>query len=267
MVISITTLIIMVASVVLGTGFISYVFSMFVFAVNNPPQLTIATPTTQSVTFVFLVRTGSPESNLIPIYQKHVTSTSIVAQFANNLLDANVTSKIVSQKATTFFSYADIQGNATNLHNLGYGWVIYDLEGSYSPPNEMLDPVGSVQQASQAAHNNGLKLMLSPAGISPAYYANMSKYTDGWVMQAMNLIAGDPTTMSNTVHNYVSKIKSGNSNEIIILQDSVNLDTLDQMNNAWDLTKDVVNGITVFYSDPSQLPIMDSAYAHVDGNN
>lgn len=266
MIISITLMIILVASMVLGTGLLTYGFSIFEETVNNPPQLTIIKPTSQSVIFVFLVRTGFPETDLIPLYQKHASlSTSIVTQFAKGLLDSNVTNNILGQEATTYFSLADIQGNATKLHSLGYTWVAYDLEGSYSPPNEVLDPIGSVRQASQYAHNNGLKLMISPAGIPTSDYSSMAQYSDGWVLQAMDLISGDPTVMSNTIHANVAQIKSGNPNEIIILQDSVNVDTVDQMNNAWDLTKDVVNGITVFYSYPSQISEMASVLTYVDG--
>ena len=216
--------------------------------------------------FDFLVRNqGIPDSSLAALYGKHSKPSDIITEFTKDLLSTTITVQVAGQKSTTYFSLADLQANAANLHNLGYTWIAYDLEGSYSPASEWNNPIASIQQASQIAHSNGLKLLISPAGISTNDYASMAQYSDGWILQAMDLIAGDPTTMSNTIHDSVAKIKSGNPNEIIILQDSVNLDTVDQMNNAWDLTKDVVNGITIFYSDSTQIPQMAQVLTHIDG--
>ena len=233
---------------------------------SNTIFATTGTRTSPSLTLLFLVRNGFPdEQNLISLYQKHARSADIVAGFSNTLLDSNVTSQIPGQKAITYFSLANIQANAIKLHNLGYQWIVYDLEPGLSPANEVADPIASVQNASQYVHSTGLKLVMSPAGISSNNYSSMAKYSDGWILQVMDAIAGNPTTMSNTIHGNVAKIKSGNPNEIVVLQGSINKDTVDQMNNAWDLTKDVVNGMTVFYSTPSQLPQMAQVFTHIDG--
>ena len=220
------------------------------------------------VIFDFLVRNqGIPDADLSALYSKHSKSTDIVTDFTAGLLSTTITSQVAGQKSTTYFSLADLQANAANLHSLGYTWIAYDLEASYSPASEWANPVASIQQAGQIAHSNGLKLLISPAGISPNDYTSMAQYTDAWVLQAMDAIAVDSTAMSNTVHTAVAKIKSGNPNEIVILQDSVNLDTVDQMNKAWDMTKDVVNGITIFYSNSTQIPQMAQVLTHVDGIN
>ncbi|HET6457766.1 MAG TPA: Ig-like domain-containing protein [Nitrosopumilaceae archaeon] len=230
-------------------------------------HVTVNTPKPNTNTaFVFLVRNnGIDDVSLASLYSKHARSTDIVAQFTDKLLSGTITSQVHAQKSTAYFSLSDIQANVQNLHNLGYTWVVYDLEPSYSPASEVQDPVGSVQKASAYAHNNGLKLMITPADIPSSNFTGMAKYSDGFILQAMGMIAGDPTVFSKTIHDSVAKIRSGNTNSIVILQDSVNKDTVDQMNNAWDLTKDVVNGITIFYSTPDQLPQMAKVLAHVDG--
>ena len=218
--------------------------------------------------FVFLVRNGGiDDTSLATLYSKHAKQTDIVAEFTDKLLSSTITSQVPAQKSTAYFSLSDIQANVQNLHNLGYTWVVYDLEPSYSPASEVQDPVGSVQKASEYAHNNGLKLMITPAEIPTSNFSDMAKYSDGFILQVMGLIAGDPTILSNTVHDAVTKIRSGNPNSIVILQDSVNKDTVDQMNSAWDLTKDVVNGITIFYSTPDQLSQMAQVLTHVDGKS
>ncbi|MBI3638943.1 MAG: Ig-like domain-containing protein [Thaumarchaeota archaeon] len=235
-------------------------FSNIRVTVNTTPK-----PNTNAV-FVFLVRNnGIDDASLASLYSKHARSIDIVAQFTDKLLSDTITSQVPAQKSTAYFSLSDIQANVQNLHNLGYAWVVYDLEPSYSPASEVQDPIGSIQKASEYAHNNGLKLMITPAGIASSNFAGMAKYSDGFILQVMGLIAGDPAIFSNTIHDSVTKIRSGNPNSIVILQDSVNKDTVDQMNNAWDLTKDVVNGITIFYSTPDQLPQMAQVLTHVDG--
>lgn len=224
------------------------------------------TTKTSTAFFDFLVRNqGIPDSSLAALYGKHSKSSDIITEFTKDLLSTTITSQVAGQKSAAYFSLADLQANAANLHSLGYTWIAYDLEGSYSPPSEWNNPIASIQQASQIAHNNGLKLLISPAGVSSNDYTSMAQNSDGWILQAMDLIAGDPTTMSNTIHETVSKIRSGNPNEIIILQDSINVDTVGQMNNAWDLTKDVVNGITIFYSNSAQIPQMAQVLTHIDG--
>ncbi|HET6458045.1 MAG TPA: hypothetical protein VFG24_04105 [Nitrosopumilaceae archaeon] len=221
-----------------------------------------------STVFVFLVRTGFPdEPSLISLYQKHARSSDIVAQFSKQLLDNGVTSQIPSQLATTYFSISDIQNNAATLSANGYTWVVYDLESGLSPDAEISDPIGSVQQASQIAHTNGLKFMVTPAGIPLQNFQAMSTYSDGFVLQAQDLINDpDTTLLVNTVSNSVNDIRAGNPNSVIILQGSTIKDTPDQMNTAYDLTKNMVDGITIFYNqDVNDIPMIAQVLTHIDG--
>ncbi|MBI3638877.1 MAG: hypothetical protein HY223_01015 [Thaumarchaeota archaeon] len=221
-----------------------------------------------STVFVFLVRTGFPdEPSLISLYQKHARSSDIVAQFSKQLLDNSVTSQIPSQLATTYFSISDIQNNAAMLNANGYAWVVYDIEPGLTPVAETSDPIGSVQQASQIAHANGLKFMVTPAGIPLQDFQAMATYSDGFVLQAQDLI-NDPdlTLFVNTVSNSVNDIRAGNPNSVIILQGSTIKDTPDQMNTAYDLTKDMVDGITIFYNqNVNDIPKIAQVLTHIDG--
>jgi len=220
-----------------------------------------------STMFTFLMRNGFPDTpGLTTLYQKHARSTDVIAQFTNQLLDSSVTSQIPSQKAVTYFSLADIQNNVATLSANGYTWVVYDLEPSYSPASEVADPVGSVQQASQIIHNAGLNFMLTPAGISTSEYSGMAVYTDGFVLQAQDLIAGDLTVFENTITDTISIIRTANPSTIIILQGSTIKDTPDQINDAYDLVKDKIDGITVFYNnDISEIPKIAAVLTHIDG--
>ena len=218
--------------------------------------------------FVFLVRSGFPdEPGLISLYQKHARSSDMVAQFSKQLLDNSVTTQIPSQLATTYFSISDIQDNAAMLSANGYVWVVYDLESGLTPDAEVSDPIGSVQQASQIAHANGLKFMVTPAGIPLQDFQAMATYSDGFVLQAQDLI-NDPdlTLFVNTVSDSVNDIRAGNPNSVIILQGSTIKDTPDQMITAYDLTKNMVDGFVIFYNqDVNDIPKMAQVLTHIDG--
>ena len=247
---------------------------IFARTAGAPLQVSIGSTNQQSnsnsnilTTFVFLVRTGFPdEPSLISLYHKHARSTDIVVQFSNALLDSSVTSQISSEEATNYFSISDIQNNAAILRSDGYAWIVYDLESSYSPANEVADPVGSVQQAAQIAHANGLKLMITSDSVSMQNMPTIASYTDGYVLQEQNYINGNLTTFTHITQDRINQIKAGNPSEIIILQGSTTIDTTDQINAAYDLTKNMVNGITVFYNnDVNDIPKIAQVLTHIDG--
>jgi len=222
---------------------------------------------TKPTSINFVVRNNFRDmSSLTTLYQKHARSTDVIAQFTNQLLDSSVTSQIPSQKAVTYFSLADIQNNVATLSANGYTWVIYDLEPSYSPASEVADPVGSVQQASQIIHNAGLKFMLTPALIPISEYGAMAVYTDGFILQAQDLLVKDSATITSKINKVVNIIRTANPSTTIYLQGSLIKDTPEQINAAYDLVKDKIDGITIFYNnDISEIPKIAAVLTHVDG--
>ncbi|HET6458302.1 MAG TPA: Ig-like domain-containing protein, partial [Nitrosopumilaceae archaeon] len=217
--------------------------------------------------FWFIVRTGFPDmTNLIQLYQKHAKPSYMITQFTNSLLDSSVTTSISSMKSVTYFSLLDIQNNAKTLHTNGYNWIVYDLEPSLSPVNEVSDPVNSVLQASQIAHSNGLGLAITQAQIPQSYFQGMATYSDAFVLQVQDRINGDPTIFVTGIKYNINLIRTANPNEIVILQGSTIKNTPSQINAAYDMTYKMIDGLTVFYNMTSiDVPKMAKVFTHVDG--
>ena len=249
------------AKVVDNAGNVKWTFVQ-VTGIDKTPRPSTSTP----VPFVFIVRTYFPDmTNLISIYHKHAKTSDIVEEFSNQTLANTVVSAVPSMKGVTYFNLKDIQNNVIKLHNSGYTWVIYDLEPEYSPANEVADPLGSVQQAAKLVHNNGMKLMIAPALIPRSYVQSMTSYTDGYLIQAQDMINDPITSFTPKITSLINLIRTEKANEVIIMQGSTIKDNAIQINAAYDVAKNMINGVTVFYNQTSDLPTIATVLTHVDG--
>ncbi|MBI3638864.1 MAG: hypothetical protein HY223_00950, partial [Thaumarchaeota archaeon] len=240
---------------------------VYAFPVNVADKTARLAKSPSPTMFWFIVRNGFPDmTNLTQLYQKHAKPSYLITQFTNSLLDSSVTTSISNMKSVTYFSLLDIQNNANILHTNGYKWIVYDLEPSFSPVNEISDPVNSVQQASQIAHSNGLGLAITQAQIPQSYFQGMATYSDAFVLQVQDRINGDPTIFLTGIKYNINLIRTANPNEIVILQGSTIKDTPSQINAAYDMTYKMIDGLTVFYNMTStDIPKMAQVFTHVDG--
>ncbi len=230
-------------------------------------DLTSRPSTSSTLPFTLIVRPWfSDLTELTTLYKKHANSTDIIEEFSNQTLPSSATTAISSpMKGVTFFALNDIRNNVVALHNNGYTWVIYDLEPDYSPASEVADPVGSVQAAAKMVHNNGMKLMLTPAEIPRSYVPAMTQYVDGYLIQAQGMITQPTPTFLHNISGMINLIRTENPNETIIMQGTTIYDTATQIDSAYDAAKNMLNGVTVFYYQTSDLPTIATVLTHVDG--
>ncbi len=84
---------------------------------------------------------------------------------------------------TTYFSIADIQANITVGTSLGVEWIFYDLEAGLSPPEEVDNPIDSINRAAAIVHGAGMKFAFTvvnvgghPCEIIPHVVRNADAY-------------------------------------------------------------------------------------------
>ena len=203
---------------------------------------------------IFLYRSNMPAgNNLAESYSVLARSTDMVAQFSEELLPPE-TNIIPGERSVTYFSLKAIQANINLLKQNGYDWVVYDIEPEFSPPSDVNDPVNHVIQAANIVHANGLKLLVTPAQLSPQAFLDIAKNSDGIVLQAQQVVREDPSRIVSMASQFVSKVKEENPDVLVYLQMSASFNTLGQMKIAYDTSREFFDGTTVFYNRADDYP-------------
>ena len=110
----------------------------------------------------------------------------------------------------------------------------------------MDDPVLAVKTASEALHNNGLKLILAPSGkLTDIYGEQFAPFADAYVLQ-YQAYQKDPLYKSKVI-SMAEKLRKVNPSIIIITQVSTLRGSVQTMEESFSSVKDHVDGVTMFY--------------------
>jgi hypothetical protein len=131
------------------------------------------------------MRANYPDQNQsVSLYIPYIRSSDYLMTKPNDK-NWNYALQLDTQKGVEYFGLDDIKNNAARIKQNGAYFVAYDLEKQYSPTANMVDPVSSMKQASQAAHQNGLKLLAIPSHkLTDLYYASFAPVADIYGLQA-----------------------------------------------------------------------------------
>ena len=97
---------------------------------------------------------------LTDMYKQYVDSEDIIMNARYSM--KKYTDQLPGLKATSYVALDDILANVPTLKSHGIDILGFDLEKAFSPDSDMHNPVDVMRQASNAAHNHGLKFMALP---------------------------------------------------------------------------------------------------------
>lgn len=157
----------------------------------------------------------------------------------------------------------DLLGNAASMANDGCNFIGYALNSTNSPATENSNRTTYVTNAATLAHNNGLKLMISPGALDTAgvdALAPLLSANDIFNIVAETQIPNgtsstDISTFKNFVRPLAQEIAAQNYQAIIIVQMSTipngGTTTLDMLQRCWKSVFDVVDGVTLWNNNLS----------------
>ena len=157
----------------------------------------------------------------------------------------------------------DIVGNAASMAADGCYFIGYSLNSANSPATENSNRTTYTTNAANAAHNNGLKLMLSPGALDTAgvdALAPLLGANDIFNIVAETQIPNgttntDISSFTNFVRPLAQEIATQNYQLVIIVQMSTipnaGTTTLDMLQRCWRSVYDVVDGVTLWNNNLS----------------
>lgn len=169
------------------------------------------------------------------------------------------------QKGAEFFSLAEIKEFAPKAKALGFTYLDYDLEPGrgHSPSKDLADPVGSVKEAAEAAHQAGLLFNVSPSKkLTIQYGEEFAKYVDMYHIQAQSL-QHKPAAYLSFVKETAAKLKNANLDISITVQLSATrgaapgLTLQETFEENWNNVRPYVDGISIWFS-PSTVDDMEA---------
>lgn len=161
-----------------------------------------------------------------------------------------------TEKGAEFFSLAEIKEFAPKAKALGFTYLDYDLEPGkgHSPRKDLADPVASVREAAEAAHEAGLLFNVSPSKkLTTQHGEEFAQYVDMYHIQAQSLQA-KPSAYLSYVKEMAGKLRSANPDLSITVQLSTTrgaapgMTLQETFEENWNNVKPYVDGISVWFS-------------------
>jgi hypothetical protein len=172
---------------------------------------------------------------------------------------------------TSYFSIADIQANIDVDKSLGVEWIYYDLEAGLSPPEEVNNPVISINRAAAIVHEAGLKFAFTvvnigrkPREIIPHVVGNADAYNP----QGQTFLRQGGSVYAREVGEAMVLAKQYNPHIRLWAQLSIQQAGLETNQQALsDLVAYLgqhgykLDAVTVFYGlDPTHVSLLDQFY-------
>jgi hypothetical protein len=210
-------------------------------------------PTPQSASkgghkvFVAIMRSVYPDqSALVNLYRQYLTSTDYVMCFPNTK-NLNYALQLPGIKGVSYFSLAEIQANAPLLKSQGIDFIAYDIERSYSPPNDVDNITASISAAQNIVHSQGMAFMSTPSGnvIRPHVEA-FAQYSDIVNPQGQTL-QQNASTYAQYIINTSSQLRAVNPSIKIIAELSTVKGDVQNMKQAFMSVAPYVDGATIWY--------------------
>jgi hypothetical protein len=234
--------------VVLGVmvGFLAVGINFSFAAIPAKAPLTEESVPPKEPTLVVVLRAPYPDQQkLVDMYKPYLKSSDYVVTFlgARNLDSAE---KLPGFKVAAFASVSDVK-DAITLYKDRIDYIGYDIENSLSPQSDLDDPVLAVKTASEALHNNGMKLVLAPSGkLTDIYGEQFAQYVDVYNLQ-YQAYQTDPAIYKSKVISMAEKLRKANPSIVVITQVSTLRGSVQNMQETFYSVKDNVDGVTMFY--------------------
>ncbi|MEM2856261.1 MAG: hypothetical protein QW416_04080 [Candidatus Nitrosocaldaceae archaeon] len=195
---------------------------------------------------VLLIREKYPyKEDLVSLYKDYITNTDFTVIFPG-VESITYASNLNGSNVATYFSITDIKNNIQILKDK-VQYIAYNIEHNLSPDNEVNDVITSIRMASEIAHTNGFKMMLSPSGrLTEVYAREFAPYADIYILQYQAL-QSNPEEYARYVRDIVREIREVDSDVKLIAQVSTLRGDVNSMIDSINRVKDVVDGVTIFY--------------------
>lgn len=191
------------------------------------------------------------QPQLVDLYKAYLRSTDFLLTHPN-YNNWNYAIMLPGIKGAEFFSLAELQLSAAILKAKGASFVSYDLETAYSPPVDSSDPTASMRQASQIAHQNGLKLIAAPSkSLTDKYYSSFAPLADIYILQAQ-AYQSNSSQYKGYVDSIIPKLRTAHAGMPVITELSTARGDLQSMKQSFSSVADMVDGVTTWYSNTPQ---------------
>jgi hypothetical protein len=202
-------------------------------------------------TFVAIMRSqpAAIQTQLVDLYKPYLKSTDYLLTHPNDNNWNYALELPAENKGVEYFSLAEIQANAQLLKAKGANFVSYDLEDPYTPASELVNPVNSMQMASQILHQNGLKLAAAPSHkLTDTYYASFAPLVDIYILQSQ-AFQSDSSQYKSYVNSIVPKLRAAHPGMPIIAELSTARGNLQNMMESFSSVANIVDGVTSWYAN------------------
>jgi hypothetical protein len=158
-------------------------------------------------------------------------------------------------KGVTYFSLDEIKNNIQSLKQRGIGFIGYDLENEGSPASDRSNPVSSMREAYNTAHQHGLKFLAVPGYPfnTNAYISQFAHFADLYVIQAQGN-ESKPSIYQSSVKSRIDTLKAVNPEIRIITELSTNKGTVSDMQKSFSMVAHYVDGVTMWQGSVKDLP-------------
>jgi hypothetical protein len=188
------------------------------------------------------------QPQLVNLFKPYLRSTDYLFTHPN-YNNWNYAIMLPGIKGAEFFSLAEIRANAAILKAKGAAFISYDLEASYSPISDSSDPIGSMRQASQILHQNGLKLIATPSHrLTDKYYSSFAPLADIYILQAQPY-QSNSSKYKSYVDNIVPKLRAAHPGMPIITELSTARGDLQSMKQGFSSVSNIVDGVASWYAN------------------
>jgi hypothetical protein len=215
-----------------------------------PQEAAADASSNQNKTIVAIMRSvfETAQDELVDLYHPYLKPTDYIMT-KPDYTNWKFIEQLPSMKGVDYFSLQEIRDNAPILKKMGATFIAYDLEASYSPESDMVDPVTSMKQASEIARSNGLKLLAIPSHkLTDIYYSSFAPLVDIYGLQAQQY-QPNTTEYRTYVEGIVPKLRAAHPGMPIITEISTNQGTANNMKLAFAMVDDVVDGVTIWYKE------------------
>jgi hypothetical protein len=213
---------------------------------NQEQQLTASTSAVKF--FVAILQSYSNQPELVNLYKPHVKYSDYVMTHPN-AKNLGYAFQLTGIKGVEYFSLSDIRANAALLKSKGVDFISYDIEQEYSSPDDLIDPVNSMHQASDVVHQNGLKLIAAPSHkLTDIFGSNFAPFADMYILQAQ-AYQSNSSAYQVYVNNMTSKLKAAHLGMPVIAELSTARGNLASMEKSFSLVANTVDGMTSWYAN------------------
>lgn len=224
------------------------------------------------------------KSALVEMYNRYLTNdgagnqagdigVSFPGRFALSWVDQLQGIETPGGKQTSYFSIEDIQANIAIDRSLGVEWIFYDLEGGLSPPEEVNDPINSINRAAAIVHKAGLKFAFTavnlgpgrhPRDIIPHVVANADAYNpqgQTFMRQGCSVYAREVGEIMILAKQHNPSLRLWAQLSILIGSVETNQQCLTELTAYLAQRGYRLDSVTVFYgTDPTDVTLLDQFY-------